>query len=126
VGCPDSGLGDPAGAKLTFTYDEELRLVAITEAIGQVTTLSYESAYDPLKITKVTEPFGCFARFDYDAAGTLIRITDMMGLASSATTAKTRSGRPGPNQREKSGLHFLAVSSALSRVCRAGGRVAVV
>jgi YD repeat-containing protein len=41
------------GNKLTFTYDGSLRLVAVTDAIGQVTTLTYGLASDPLKITQV-------------------------------------------------------------------------
>jgi YD repeat-containing protein len=41
---------DPAGNKLTFSYDAQLRLVSVTDAINQVTTLSYELVADPLKI----------------------------------------------------------------------------
>jgi hypothetical protein len=48
---------------LTFTWDASLRLVAATDALGQVTTISYEHT-DPLKITKVTDPFGRFATFE--------------------------------------------------------------
>ena len=44
---------DPQGNKLTFTYDADLRLVSVTDAIDQVTTLSYALGSDPLKITKV-------------------------------------------------------------------------
>ncbi len=47
---------DPQGNRLTFTYDASLRLVAVTDALAQVTTLSYELAADPLKITRVTDP----------------------------------------------------------------------
>ena len=68
---------------MQLTYDESLRLVAITDAIGQVTTLSYELPADPLKITKVTDPFGRFATFGYDATGRLNRITDVIGITSS-------------------------------------------
>lgn len=73
---------DPQGNALTFTYDEQLRLVSVTDAIDQVTTLWYELASDPLKITKVTDPFGRFATFDYDDEGQLIRITDVINLTS--------------------------------------------
>lgn len=72
---------DPQGNGLTYTYDASLRLVAVTDAIGQVTTLAYENA-DPLKITKVTDPFGRFAQLDYDASGRLVKITDVIGLES--------------------------------------------
>src|SRR5262249_34354418 len=56
---------DPAGNTLTFTYDSNLRLVAATDAIGQVTTIAYGNAADPLKITSVTDPFGRSAQFQY-------------------------------------------------------------
>jgi RHS repeat-associated protein len=72
---------DPQGNVLTFTYDSSLRLTAVTDAIGQVTTFSYELTADPLKITKVTDPFGRFARFEY-GAGKLVKVTDVVGLDS--------------------------------------------
>jgi RHS repeat-associated protein len=50
---------------VTLTYDVNLRLVAVTDAIGQVTTLSYELTNDTYKVTKVTDPFGRFATFNY-------------------------------------------------------------
>jgi RHS repeat-associated protein len=74
---------DPHGNALTFTYDASLRIVAATDALGQVTTLSYQHPTDSLKITKVTDPFGRFATFAYDSSGRLQAITDMIGLTSS-------------------------------------------
>ena len=67
---------DPQGNAVTLSYDTNLLLVAITDAIGQVTTLTYglpsmslgAGAYvdaDPYKMTKVTDPFGRFATLDY-------------------------------------------------------------
>jgi RHS repeat-associated protein len=76
---------DASGNGLSFTYDEHLRLVALTDAIGQVTVLAYEEPNDPYKITKVTDPFGRFATFDYDSQGRLMRITDVIGIASEFT-----------------------------------------
>ena len=73
---------DPQGNAVNLTYDVNLRLVAITDAIGQVTTLAYEMATDPFKITKVTDPFGRFATFAYDASGRLSQITDVIGITS--------------------------------------------
>jgi YD repeat-containing protein len=35
------------GQSLWFTYDTQSRLVAATDALGQVTTLDYEHATDP-------------------------------------------------------------------------------
>jgi RHS repeat-associated protein len=78
---------DPAGNALRFTYDSNLRLVAATDAIGQVTTLSYELPSDPYKVTRVTDPFGRSATFSYDTSGHLIRITDVLGLTSEFTYA---------------------------------------
>ena len=71
---------DPFGNAVSLTYDANLRLVTITDAIGQVTTISYEHPTDIFKITKVTDPFGRFATFDYDASDRLIKITDVIGL----------------------------------------------
>ncbi len=74
---------DPQGNSITFTYDASLRLVAITDSIGQVTTLSYQHPTDTLKVTKVTDPFGRFATLTYDGSGRLSSITDVIGLVSS-------------------------------------------
>jgi RHS repeat-associated protein len=73
---------DPQGNAITMTYDTNLCLVAVTDAIGQVTTLTYglpETNFvsplngvlsvvpaDPYKLTKVTDPFGRFATFNYE------------------------------------------------------------
>jgi RHS repeat-associated protein len=104
---------DVFGNALTLTYDSFLRVVAITDAIGQVTTLDYGLPFmalggsqhvdsDAYKITKVTDPFGRFATFDYNPTVTdiyvfhdytnsvvvyfyawwLTNITDVIGLTS--------------------------------------------
>ncbi len=72
---------DPQGNSINFTYDSNFRLVAVTDAIGQVTTLSYDNP-DPLRITKVTDPFGRFATFEYDGVGQLVQVTDVIGIRS--------------------------------------------
>jgi RHS repeat-associated protein len=74
---------DSLGQSLQFTWDNQARLVAITDAIGQVTTLTYQDAADPLKITKITDPFGRFATMSYNASGQLASITDVIGMTSS-------------------------------------------
>lgn len=79
-----TAIKDRSGNTLSFTWDSNLRLVAATDAIGQVTTVSYDHS-DPLKITKVTDPFGRFATFTYDASGRLQQISDVLGLTSSVT-----------------------------------------
>ncbi len=76
---------DPHGNALAYSYDGTFRLVAITDAIGQVTTLSYELTGDPLKVTKVTDPFGRVATLEYNEAGQLWKITDSIGLVSEFT-----------------------------------------
>jgi YD repeat-containing protein len=75
-------LRDPTGNALTFTWDASLRIVALTDALGQVSTISYELQSDPLKITKITDPFGRTATFAYDASGRVQSITDLLGLES--------------------------------------------
>ena len=80
---------DPAGNTLTFTYDGYNRIVAITDAIGQVTTVSYGSTNvnNPLfyQITQVTDPFGRYAVFTYNASNQLVAITDKIGITSKFT-----------------------------------------
>jgi RHS repeat-associated protein len=92
---------DPAGNAVTLTYDGP-KLVALTDAIGQVTTISYNHTNNPALITRVTDPFGRFATFEYtekpialpnyvspDETGLghdhiyfLTKITDVLGLES--------------------------------------------
>jgi RHS repeat-associated protein len=73
---------DPSGNEVVLTYDSHMRVMSITDAIGQVTTLEYGLAADIFKITKVTDPFGRFATFSYDTSSRLIKITDVIGLTS--------------------------------------------
>lgn len=73
---------DPHGNAVTLTYDGNLRIAGLTDAIGQVTTLSYGDTNDLYKITRVTDPFGRFAEFAYDSLGRLTNITDVIGLNS--------------------------------------------
>jgi RHS repeat-associated protein len=80
---------DPAGNAITFTRDANLRLIAATDALGQVTTLSYDLPGDIYKVTKVTDPFGRFATFDYDGSGRLTKITDVICLTSQFTYEDT-------------------------------------
>ncbi|HEU4691006.1 MAG TPA: RHS repeat-associated core domain-containing protein, partial [Vicinamibacterales bacterium] len=73
---------DPQGHTLTFTYDASFRLVGVTDAVGQVTTLEYQDPTDPLLVTKVTDPFGRMAMLSYDGSGRLLSITDAIGMTS--------------------------------------------
>jgi YD repeat-containing protein len=57
----------------------------VTDALGQVTTLTYGLPRDIWKITAVTDPFGRTATLSYDAAGRLERTTDVIQLWSQFT-----------------------------------------
>src|SRR5260370_1095847 len=78
---------DPTANAATIGYDGSFRITTLTDALGQVTTIAYELPGDPLKITKVTEPFptGRFASFSYNANGQLASITDEIGIQSTFT-----------------------------------------
>jgi YD repeat-containing protein len=73
---------DPQGLTATLDYDASFRLVSITDAVGQVTTLEYLDPANPLAITRVTDPFGRAATLEYDSAGRLTVVTDVIGMAS--------------------------------------------
>ena len=73
---------DPQGHALTFTYDSQVRLVSVTDAIGQVTTLEYLDGGDPLRLTKVTDPFGRIATITYDGGGRVQTLTDVVAMTS--------------------------------------------
>jgi YD repeat-containing protein len=75
---------DPQGNKLTFVYDQTMQLQAIFDALGQMTTLSYDEQTG-LRITAITDPFGRTARLSYDGQGRLASVTDVLGLTSSFT-----------------------------------------
>ena len=80
-----TALIDPAGNTVSLTYDSQMRITAITDAIGQVTTLSYGLSSNPLVVTQITDPFGRSASFTYNASGQLASITDVLGITSSYT-----------------------------------------
>ncbi len=83
---------DPAGNQTIYTYDAStFRLAAVTDAIGQVTTLAYVSN-DPnstngdyYRVKEVTDPFGRKGKLDYNASGQLAKITDTAGITSEFT-----------------------------------------
>jgi RHS repeat-associated protein len=54
----------------------------MTDAIGQVTTFSYNDSADANRITQVTDPFGRFCSLQYDENGNLTSVTDMQGMTS--------------------------------------------
>jgi RHS repeat-associated protein len=103
-------LQDPAGNAVTLSYDANLRLTGITDALGQTTTLSYgtidNGCSDPAKhnvytvLDQVTDPFGRSASFQYavedacsaDEFVALTGVTDVIGMQSQFTY--TGSGLP--------------------------------
>jgi RHS repeat-associated protein len=83
-----SKITDPMGNSMILSYDGQFRLISLTDALGQVTTITYGNS-DIYKITKVTDPFGRFAQFNYDTNGRLQSITDIIGITSSFTYSTT-------------------------------------
>jgi RHS repeat-associated protein len=92
-------LVDPAGNAVTLTYsDADNRLLALTDALGQVTTISYDDPQNSYLISRITDPFGRFATFEYTTFTILCgpdpnhplvcpiqilsKITDVVGLVS--------------------------------------------
>jgi RHS repeat-associated protein len=75
---------DPYGNAVALSYDADLRITTITDAIGQITSIFYEHPTDKYKITKVADPFGRFATFEYDTSlqPRLVKITDVIGITS--------------------------------------------
>ncbi|BBO68606.1 hypothetical protein DSCA_25360 [Desulfosarcina alkanivorans] len=63
------------GLGLTMGYNTSGQLETITDAVGQVTSLTYTDG----KVIRVTDPFGRHADFEY-TGDLLTRITDMGGI----------------------------------------------
>ncbi len=89
---------EPTGHTTTYSYDSNQRLVSITGPTGLVVTLEYGLSQNPYDrayycVTKVTDPFGRFASFNYTGSlynGSLLTsITDMGGLTSTFTYGPT-------------------------------------
>jgi RHS repeat-associated protein len=88
-----SQITDPKGNSLTLTYDSTFRIVYLTDAIGQITTINYVSNITGnamyYNIAQVTDPFGRSASFAYDTSGRLQKITDIIGITSQFTYSGT-------------------------------------
>ncbi|MBU2755977.1 RHS repeat protein, partial [Acidithiobacillus sp. VAN18-4] len=80
-----SQLQDASGNVLSLSYDAQNRLITVTDALGQKSTLQYGDTQDDLLITQVTDPFGRTATLAYDDTGRLISITDVLGMVSAFT-----------------------------------------
>ncbi len=77
---------DPQGNALTLGYDANFRLITLTDAVGQVSTVTHwsDTPGDPLYylVKKVTDPFGRFTSLAYDASNRLTSVTDQIGMTS--------------------------------------------
>lgn len=78
---------DPQGNSALVQYDTNFRITTITDAINQVTTVSYVSNTVGnsgfYKIAQITDPFSRSCSFTYDSTNTyLLSITDVIGLKS--------------------------------------------
>ena len=74
-------ISDQYGQSLTFGYDTNVHLTTITDALGQITTITYTNGL----ATSVADPFGRTALFEYDGSGNLTKMTDMGGYWTSLT-----------------------------------------
>ena len=79
---------DRNGNAITYGYDSYYRLISVTDALGQVTTLQYDSTDGPnadtyYAVRKVIDPFGRTATFGYNSSLQLTSITDTLGIVSS-------------------------------------------
>ncbi len=78
--------GNTIAVAYSYVTNVGYRIASARDASGQYTTFAYDGP-DPLKITKVTDPFGRFATFEYDTSGRLKKITDVIGITSEFTYA---------------------------------------
>jgi RHS repeat-associated protein len=74
---------DPQGHRTLYTYDGDYRLVAVTDAVDQVTSLRYRDDNYPKQPTAITDPFGRRVDLYYNEGGQLESITDVMAQTSS-------------------------------------------
>ncbi|WP_394256002.1 RHS repeat-associated core domain-containing protein [Vibrio harveyi] len=73
---------DNAGHQVSFGYDENAKMTHVTDALGRVTHLHYNSLG---LIERVDDPFGRYALFEYDEARNLVALTDMEGYRAALT-----------------------------------------
>ncbi len=81
---------DPKGKALTLSYDTQLRLASMSDALNKVTTFCYTvsgncSTGTDKKIYRIIDPYNRIATLVYDATGRLASITDVIGIKSSFT-----------------------------------------
>ena len=76
---------DPSGNSVRLSYNANLCVTNVIDAIGQATTLLYTNQVYSNAVSSVTDPFGRVAHFQYNTNGLLINITDVLGLQSKFT-----------------------------------------
>ncbi len=74
---------DAKGNAVAMTYDAQMRLTGIADALGHVSVLHYNHPTNALLVTSIDDPFGRSVGFAYDASGNLHSITDAIGMTSS-------------------------------------------
>ena len=67
-----SAVIDRNGNITVFEYDDEDRLISVTDPVGKITTLTYTGS----NLSQITDPAGRITLFEHDDTGNLIRITD--------------------------------------------------
>jgi RHS repeat-associated protein len=80
---------DRFGNEVNLTYDTNDRLVAVTDALNQVSLFTYADPSDSYRITGISDPFGREALLAYDTTGRLSSITDPVGIVSSFSYEET-------------------------------------
>jgi YD repeat-containing protein len=85
-----TAMTDPQGNSITFTYDPYHRLLAVTDAAGGTSKLSYQQNDPTVPATyylvqSITSPYGGTASFAYDSSYQLTSITDPVGITSEFT-----------------------------------------
>lgn len=78
---------DPQSNSILLQYDANYRLTTVTDAIGQVSTVTYVSNTSGnsgfYKIASISDPFSRNCSFTYNSGNTrLVAITDMMAMSS--------------------------------------------
>ncbi len=76
-----SSVVDPFNNTTTLNYSG-LKITSIKDSLNYSITLEYGSSADPLRITKVIDPFNRSALFEYYADGKLKSVTDPVGIRS--------------------------------------------
>ena len=71
--------------RTTLGYDDQGRLVSVTEPAGRALTLAYTSPVSSTLISQVTDPLGRTVGYTYNVTGELTTATDVTGQAMAMT-----------------------------------------